>query len=163
MKPRNPQLALRLDTAAASDPLGIWRDGSHLTFLGGELTLRLATGREAVERRGHELHLTLPPEASTRQIRDACEAWMRDEAAQLIDAALRRQALQHHGLLRWRLSFAEHGHWAKADADGLLRFHWRLIEQPLEVIEQAVGRALAALPAPAANGDLFAAAIANSA
>jgi predicted metal-dependent hydrolase len=164
MKPRNPQLALRLDTPAATDPLTAWRDGTRLAFLGGVLTLRLATGREAVERMGTDLHLTLPPEATTRQIRDACEAWMRDEAAQLIDTALRRHAAQHHGAPpRWRLSFAERGHWATADADGLLRFHWRLIEQPLDVIEQAVARALAALPAQAANGDLFAAAVVNSA
>jgi predicted metal-dependent hydrolase len=164
MKPRPPQLALRLDAASPADPLAAWRDQASLAFLGGTLTLHLATGRESVERIGADLHVTLPPEATPRQIRDACEAWLRDEAVRRIDAALHRRGAPHHSLLpRWRLSFAERAHWAKADADGVLRFHWRLVEQPLDVIEQTVARALATLPAPAANGDLFAAPAAGSA
>jgi predicted metal-dependent hydrolase len=159
MKRRQPQLALRLDAGPTADPLAVWHDQARLAYLGNSLTLRLATGRESVERIGADLHVTLPPEATARQIRDACEAWLREEAAGLIEAALQLRAAAHHSPLpRWRLSFAERGHWAKADVDGVLRFHWRLVEQPAEVIEQAVARALAALPAPAANGDLFAAA-----
>jgi hypothetical protein len=164
MKRRQAQLALRLDAGPVADPLAAWRDQARLAYLGDALTLRLATGREAVERIGSDLHVTLPPEATAKQIRDACEAWLREEASRLIEAALRRRVPQHHSAPpRWRLSFADRGHWAKADSDGVLRFHWRLIEQPAEVIEQAVARALAALPAPAASGDLFAGAAAGCA
>ena len=155
MKQRNPQLALRLD-AAALDPLATWRDGLAIPYLGCELTLRLATGKEAVLRDGIDLHVTLPPEATPLQIRDACEAWLRGEAAAAIGAALARQAARlGRPAPPWRLSFAARSHWAGADRDGLLRFHWRLIEQPAAVIDQVVGRALAALlPAPA-EADLF--------
>jgi predicted metal-dependent hydrolase len=163
MKRRPPQLALRLDGAPASDPLAGWGDGTRLSYLGGSLTLRLATGREAVLRIGADLHLTLPPEATARQIRDACEAWLREEAVRLIDADLRRLSPPGQYLPRWRLSFTERGHWVQAEADGMLRFHWRLIEQPRKIIEQVVARGLAALPMSAANGDLFAAPAAGGA
>ncbi len=161
MKRRLPQLALRLDGPPAADPLAAWHDGRALAYLGGVLTLRLATGREAVERDGTDLHLTLPPEATARQIRDACEAWLREEAARLIDADLRRLTPRNRPLPRWRLSFSDRGHWVQAESDGVLRFHWRLIEQPRGVIEQVVARGIASLPAAAANGDLFAASAAG--
>jgi len=162
-KPRPPQLALRLDAAAAPDPLAGWCDGRRLPYLGGALTLRLATGRESVERSGDVLHLTLPPEASPRQIRDACEAWLRGEARRCIAAALDRTGGAHAEPPRWRISFAGHGAWAETDADGRLRFHWRLVEQPPTVLEQVVARALAAIPPTVGSGDLFAVAAGSGA
>jgi len=53
------------------------------------------------------------------------------------------------------LSFSARGSWAHAD-DGGLRFHWRLIEQPLEIIVHVVERAVAGLPRVEATRDLFA-------
>jgi hypothetical protein len=156
MKKTNPQLSLRFDTALSGPPAP-WCDGTRLGYLGAVLVVRLSTGREAAERDGVNLHITLPPQATPRQLRDCAEAWLRDEARRLIDSAVNRHAARLGlALPRWSLSFAALGNWAQADAAGTLRFHWRLIEQPAAIVDQVVGRAIAAL-APAASGaDLFA-------
>lgn len=158
MKPRrSPQLTLRLD-AAAPDPLAHWRDGARLAYLGGTLTLRLATGSEAVLRDGSDLHVTLPPEATPRQIRDLAEAWLREEAKRLVGAALESHAARlARPQPRWRLALGSPGQWIGAASDGTLRIHWRLVEQPAEVIDQVIGRSLAALPGPQPTVDLFSA------
>jgi predicted metal-dependent hydrolase len=155
MKKSNPQLSLRLDTAL-SDPLAPWCDGARLAYLGASLVVRLSTGREAAERDGDNLHITLPPEATARQLRDCAEAWLRDEARRLIESAVNHHAARlGFALPRWSLSFAARAHWAQADAAGTLRFHWRLIEQPAAIVDQVVARAIIAL-APAGSGaDLF--------
>lgn len=158
MRPRPPQLSLLLD-AAAPDAAARWRDGAHIDYLGGRATLRLDTACRDALLDGSTLHLPLPPEATPRQIQDGAEAWLRRQAERVIGAELlmatRRagRAVPAHAL-----SFAARAHWAQADGKGGLRFHWRLIEQPEPVIGQVVQQALAALPPPVAEADLFAAA-----
>jgi predicted metal-dependent hydrolase len=156
MKKSSPQLSLRLDTAL-SDPPAPWSDGARLAYLGASLVVRLSTGREAAERDGDNLHITLPPQATPRQIRDCAEAWLRDEARRLIESAVYRHAARLGlALPRWSLSFAARGNWAQADAAGTLRFHWRLIEQPAAIVDQVVCRATAALAPVSSGADLFA-------
>ena len=153
MKARSPQISLRLD-AAPPDPAVRWHDGARLSFLGGHLMLSIVTDRKAAVREGEILHLPLPPKATPRQIQDGVESWLRQEAALLIDASVKRQS--PGGVTpRWGLSFAARGGWVQIHADGSLRFNWRLIEQPVQVIEQVVGRAIAALPSPSAPRDLW--------
>ena len=159
MKPRSPQLTLRLDSAPP-DPAARWRDGASLAFLGGHIALRLDTDRKTADLDGVILHLPLPPAATPRQVQDGVEAWLRQEAARLIGASVARHA-QRLGLAgqhapRWALSFSARGGWAHSHADGTLRFNWRLIEQPAALIDQTVGRALAALPTGSATADLWA-------
>jgi predicted metal-dependent hydrolase len=155
MKRPSRQLPLRLETPAAPTP---WCDGGRIRHLDADLILRLATGREAVLRDGGDLRITLPPQATPRQIRDCVEAWLRDEARRLIEAAVCRHAAR---LGRppppWRLSFAARGGWAQVDRGGRLCFHWRLIEQPPAIVDQVVGLALATQAPVAAGNDLFAA------
>lgn len=137
----SPQLPLRLEPAAP-DLDARWRDGSRIAYLGGRLTLRLDTDRRAPERVGDELHLPLPPGATPRQIRDMAEAWLRDAALMILQDMVRKSALAIRHPCQVILSFSRHGDWAWRDGY-LLRCHWRLIEQPLPVIEQALVRALA--------------------
>ena len=56
------------------------------------------------------------------------------------------------------LCFAARAGWLEADGKGGLRCHWRLIEQPVDVIAAVAAKAVAALPACEATPDLFAAA-----
>lgn len=149
MKARSPQISLRLD---AAPPTVRWQDGVRLSFLGGHLVLSLETDRKVAVREGELLHLPLPPAATPRQIQDGVEAWLRQEAVLIIGDRVKRLS---PGGIRWGLSFAAKGGWAQVHADGSLRFNWRLIEQPGEVIEQVVGRAIAALPRPTATSDLW--------
>ena len=158
MKPsRLPQLALRLD-AAAKDADAPWRAGGTLAYLGGTLTLVLDTAARTPVRLDRELHLPLPPAATPRQIRDAAESWLRDEAQRVFAAALQKSALarRHRDAVpRVVLGFGKRGDWVRRE-DGLLRCHWRLVEQPLAVVEQALDQALAHAPVAAVSDDLFA-------
>lgn len=157
MRPRDPQLTLRLEAAppAAGER---WRDGAAVAYLGGALTLRLDTSVKEAVLAGDELHLPLPPEATSRQIQDAAEAWLRKRAARILDAnAVMAARRLGRPVPRISLSFAARAAWAQTDArHGGLRCHWRLIEQSEETIAQVVARAVAELPAPAAVADLFA-------
>lgn len=156
MKRRPPQLSLLLD-AAAPDAGERWRDGASVDYLGGRLLLCLDTAcREALLDTA-TLHLPLPPEATPRQIQDAAEAWLRRQAERVIGAELvmaaRRAA---RPVPAHALSFAARAGWTQDDGKGGLRFHWRLIEQPEEVIGQVVRRALEALAPVVTESDLFA-------
>ena len=159
MKQRSPQLSLRFD-AALPDPQAKWHDGASIAYLGRRLNLRLYTDRRLAVCEGETLHLPLPPAASPRQIRDGAEAWLRRAAAQCIGASIERQAREmQRPVPRWALSFSARGSWSQSHADGSLRFNWHLIEQPPALIEETVGRVLAALPranATLATADLWA-------
>jgi predicted metal-dependent hydrolase len=151
---RSPQLALRLD-AAAPDADAQWRAGAAIDYLGARLTLVLDTACRAPERVDRQLHLPLPPAATPRQIRDAAESWLRDEALRIFDQLVAaKSALAGRCAPRIVLVFGKRGDWVRAEGD-LLRCHWRLVEQPLAVIEQVLGQALAAHAAPVCD-DLFA-------
>lgn len=156
MKPRRPQLALRLE-AAAPDPETSWGAGGTVACRGMRLTLVLDTACRLPERSGDELHLPLPPAATPRQIRDAAESWLRDEAQRLFSAMVQKSLPAERPLPRIVLAFGKHGDWAKREGE-LLRCHWRLIEQTDATIEQVLLKAMAAgAPAPAPTcGDLFA-------
>ena len=147
MKVRSPQLSLRLE-AEPQVAATRWHDGAELPFLGSRLLLRLATEEQSVGAEGQVLHLPLPPGATPRQIQDAAEAWLRREAAQFIAAALRRLCADGE-VPHWRFSFAARGNWTQVLPDASLRLNWRLIEQPLPVIEQSLSLALAKLRAAA--------------
>jgi predicted metal-dependent hydrolase len=157
---RPPQLALRLD-AEAPDPATRWRDGAVVAYLGDSITLRLDTRCKEAILDGVELHLPLPPESTARQIQDAAESWLRTRALAIVSAQA-STAARHIGrsVPDVSLSFSARGSWTQTDGrSGLrcgLRCHWRLVEQPLDVIADVIERAVAALPRAEATPDLFA-------
>jgi len=156
MKTRNPQLSLRLDLDLGEGELP-WSEGASLAFLGGQVKLTLDTAHKQATLDGAALHLPLPPEATPRQIQDAAEAWLRNEAKHLLTEAIHRHAArQCRTPPKLALSFAARSHWVHVE-DNCLRCNWRLVEQPMAVIDQVVGRAMASLPLPVVEGDLFAA------
>lgn len=156
MRARTPQLELRLE-AAIPDPEACWRPGGEIAYRGGWLKLALDTDCRLPERVGDELHLPLPPAATPRQIRDAAESWLRDEAQRLFSTMVQKSVPAGRPLPRIVLAFGKRGDWAKREGK-LLRCHWRLIEQVDATIEQVLQRALAGdVPAPTCD-DLFASA-----
>jgi len=119
--------------------------------------LVLDTAAREPLRIGSELHLPLPPAATSRQIRDAAESWLRDEALRIFT----KSALAGRHPARVVLCFGKRRDWAKREGgDGgegnVLRCHWRLIEQPLGVVEQVLGHALSQGQAAQVSDDLFA-------
>lgn len=153
MKPRDPQLALRFDAGEADNP---WREGAELPYLGGRLVLSLVGAEAAAHRIGDTLALSLPPLATPRQIQDRAEAWLRDEALRILQQAVAQAAASAgRRAPAVALSFAARGDWIDARDPDCLRCNWRLVEQPLPAIEQAVARAIAGLPPEQAPLDLF--------
>ncbi len=153
MPTQTPQLNLRLD--AARDPDTPWRTGGAIVYLGAPLTLVLDTAAREPIRIDSELHLPLPPAATPRQIRDAAESWLRDEALRMFT---QKSALAGRHAPRVVLAFGKRGDWAKYEGEegvGVLRCHWRLIEQAPAVIEQVLGRELSHARSARASDDLF--------
>ena len=164
---RGAQLALRLDSSEP-DPASRWHDGAALAFLGGSLRLVLDTRHREAQREGDTLDLPLPPQATPRQIQDRAEAWLREEAKRRLQEVIDQEwvlAGPRSGIPgrqspgrrapRMALSFAARGHWVEVQDSATLRCNWRLIEQPVAVIEQAIARAIAALPPEDSGFDLF--------
>jgi len=155
MSARTLQLPLRLE-AAAPDRDAPWCAGSGVLYLGETLTLKLDTACRAPSRIGAELHLPLPPAATPRQIRDAAESWLRDEALRAFTTFVaQKSALAERRPPGIALVFGRRSDWVRQDGE-VLRCHWRLIEQPLATIEQLLGRALAAMQPEPVCDDLFA-------
>lgn len=151
---RNQQRAL-FDAPPANAPR--WHDGALIDYLGAPLRLQLDTDRRQAVRDGAVLHLPLPPDASPRQIQDAAEAWLRREAAVLFARVIANEAARIGSEMpSLSLSFSVRGSWVEADHH-MLRVNWRLIAQPISIVELTLRRAVAALPVAAATADLFAA------
>lgn len=165
---RNPQLKLKLDAGEAA-PASRWHDGAELAFLGGSLRLVLDTTHKEAVCEGAALALPLPPQATPRQIQDRAEAWLRAEAKHRLQLIIEQKFLEGRTALtpaarrapRLALSFAARGNWVEVQDSETLRCNWRLIEQPSAVIEQAIARAIAALPPEHQGFDLFGAPLAT--
>ncbi len=151
MPPHTPQLNLRLDAATDSKD-SPWQAGGTIVYLGSRLTLVLDTAAREPLRIDGELHLPLPPAATPRQIRDAAESWLREEALRVFTE---KSALAGRHPVRIVLCFGKRGDWAKHESD-MLRCHWRLIEQPLSIVEQVLAQALTQVSATSVSDDLFA-------
>ena len=136
-----------------------WHAGAALDYLGNSLRLKLDTDLKLAAREGDMLHLPLPPDATERQIQDAAESWLRREAEVLFSRLIENEINSKTerlacGKPTLTLSFSLRGSWTKVD-NHVLRLNWRLIEQPLSVIELTLRRAVAMLPLQQATADLF--------
>lgn len=136
-----------------------WFDGASIDYLGQTLQLKLDTDRKQPMREEGVLpgvlHLPLPPNATERQIQDAAESWLRNEAellfSHMIAAEVKKSGLELPAL---SLSFSVRGSWTQVEAH-MIRVNWRLIEQPLSVVDLTLRRAVAALSSYRTTADLF--------
>jgi predicted metal-dependent hydrolase len=128
----------------------------EFAYLGQRLTLRLDTPCDAATLVADVLHLPLPPGAVARQIQDAVEAWLRQEARRVIVYVLERTA-HCFGcpVPEWSFSFSALADWAQQHDDGSLRFNWHLIEQSPAFIEQIVAAALESTCGVGVTADLW--------
>jgi predicted metal-dependent hydrolase len=125
-----------------------WTHGAHVPFLGGTVQL-------CVLERGTPLHeaspdvqrlpVSVPPGASTTQVREVAEAWLKKQARNLFE-----QRLRHFAPLlgvRWsKLSLSSaNTRWGSARIDGHIRLNWRLIHLPVSQIDYVVVHELAHL------------------
>lgn len=161
-KQRSAQLDLWSEPGNRLEQAVPWRDGMALPFLGAELKLCLATRREMAAIENGILYLPLPPAATARQIQDAVEACLRQEAASLISAELAQAAAQAGCKPpAWAFSFAAQADWVQQHGDHsnpakqALRFNWRIIELPRAELQRIVAQAVTALAQQQATTDLW--------
>ncbi len=136
-----------------------WKDGAAFPFL-GEQVIVVLDPRHGFDEAGaalhtdettlpgvvrSTLHVGLPHTASSRQIRDAVQAWLMRQAKRLFEERLDHYAPQLG--VRWRkLSLSSAGtRWGTAHADGSIRLNWRLIHFRLPVVDYVVAHELSHL------------------
>ncbi|MBM3397034.1 MAG: M48 family metallopeptidase [Betaproteobacteria bacterium] len=127
-----------------------WQHGAEIPYLG--CTVQLCVLERGVGRvQGQDLPpeqvlpVTVPPGASTSQVRDAAQVWLKKQARTLFE-----ERLQHFAPLlgvRWqKLSLSSAStRWGSARTDGHIRLNWRLIHLPLSQIDYVVVHELAHL------------------
>jgi len=125
-----------------------WAHGAQVPFLGGKVQLcvleRGMLPHGALPDVQH-LPVSVPPGASTTQVREVAEAWLKKQARTLFE-----QRLQHFAPLlgvRWsKLSLSSaNTRWGSARVDGHIRLNWRLIHLPVSQIDYVVVHELAHL------------------
>jgi predicted metal-dependent hydrolase len=139
------QMRERARACVAPEPE--WVHGADLPYLGGAVRLCVvARGQTPEVPEGVQaLPLSLPPGATTVQVREAAEAWFKKKARALFEERLQHFApqlrVQHQ---RLSLSSAR-TRWGSARSDGHIRLNWRLIHLPLAQIDYVVVHELAHL------------------
>ena len=123
-----------------------WTHGAAVPFLGRTVQLCvLERGARPDALPEDTLPVSVPPGATTTQVREAAESWLKKQARALFE-----QRLHHFAPLlgvRWQkmsLSSAS-TRWGSARSDGHIRLNWRLIHLPISQIDYVVVHELAHL------------------
>jgi hypothetical protein len=134
----------------------VWRDGATIDYLGEKLTVVLDPERTAAAGHGRlldaappggrrRLVVGLPRDAAAERIQDAVQSWLQREARRVFAERAAHFAARLGVRVR-RLSLSSAAtRWGSANANGSVRLHWRLIEQPLATIDYVVAHELAHL------------------
>ncbi|WP_225429782.1 M48 family metallopeptidase [Deinococcus detaillensis] len=106
-------------------------DGSVLPFMGQTLTLRAVPNLKRARRLRDELH------APAANLRDAVEAWYKQQALDVFTPVVQQYAAQlrrGRPLSAVKMTNAS-GRWGSCTAAGVVRLHWRLLLAPSEVLQ----------------------------
>jgi predicted metal-dependent hydrolase len=133
----------------------VWRDGASVAYLGRPLTIvldprgDLGAGEAALlDGAGAQpprLRVGLPGDAGEERVKDAVQSWLQREARRIF-AARTAHFAERLGVTVRRLALSSaKTRWGSANANGSVRLHWRLIQQPMATIDYVVAHELAHL------------------
>jgi predicted metal-dependent hydrolase len=133
----------------------VWRDGASVAYLGRPLTIvldplgDLGAGEAALlDGAGAQpprLRVGLPSDAGEERVKDAVQSWLQREARRIF-AARAAHFAERLGVTVRRLALSSaKTRWGSANANGSVRLHWRLIQQPMATIDYVVAHELAHL------------------
>jgi predicted metal-dependent hydrolase len=116
--------------------------GTKLPLLGAELTLEVLAGPPAVERRDDALVVSMPaPNESA--VRYALEDWYQALAEDEVERRVRDLARRFGITFRSVQISDARTRWGTCSSTGRLRFNWRLMLAPSEILEYMVAHELA--------------------
>ncbi len=123
-----------------------WRDGETLRFLGRDYPIVVADGRGrdalAVRLRGGRIEVRIPAtereDARRRLAALAVERWYRQQASRHLSQRVARFARRLRVQPRAVRVGAPRRRWGSCSADGVLRFNWRVMTAPPEVVDYVV-------------------------
>lgn len=125
-----------------------WRDGGHLPYLGGHITLRLAQGsanRVRFDPAARELNVSLSAGAGEQQLKDRVQAWFKAEAKRLFAQRLPHFA-QGLGVQCQTFSLTSAStRWGSCSSRGTIRLNWRLMHFDQDLIDYVIAHELSHL------------------
>ena len=125
-----------------------WTHGAAVPYLGRTVQLCVLRRGELpshVQSPDDTLPVSLPPNASATQVREAAQAWLKKKAVTLFEQRLHHFAPQL-GVQWKKLSLSSAStRWGSARSDGHIRLNWRLIHLPISQIDYVVVHELAHL------------------
>lgn len=124
-------------------------DGGTLQYLGKQVTLRLGADATHFDSATNSLRLALPMQAPESGVRQALQAWLRQQARCIFAERIERfsdriDKRTDKQLSGWRLSSAR-TQWGSCSHDGRIRLNWRLVHFALPVIDYVIAHELAHL------------------
>ena len=122
-----------------------WRSGDTLTYLGGTLTLEVATasGRPRAARLHERLLLTLPNPSDAQRVQRLALKWLRAEALEVFAGHAMRLA-PRLGVPPPRVFLSSaRTRWGSCNGAGSIRVNWRLVQAREALIEYVVAHELA--------------------
>lgn len=125
-----------------------WRDGAALPYLGGDILLRLATGRAATiefSETTRELTVCLPADAGEQQLKDCVQGWLQGEAKRIFAERLPLYAARLDVTYRTFSLSSATTQWGSCTADGRIRLNWRLVHFALPLIDYVIAHELSHL------------------
>lgn len=142
-----------------------WQTGEVVRFLGREYPLRVIDGPRsslpAVRLSGGRLEVRVPPspDEATRRLRAAMavEWWYRQEAERRLRERIAHFAPRLGVAPRAVLIRAQRRRWGSCSATGVLRFNWRIMMAPPDVVDYVVVHELCHLAHPHHQASFWAA------
>ena len=127
-------------------PRVLWRDGTALPFLGGQLTLRLREGgRFHAERAGDELLVKAPEGSTEAGIRNTVVTWYKRFALPYLQEKVAAHCA-HSGVELPRLMLSSAlARWGSCNTRREVRLTWRLVKAPEALVDYVICHELAHL------------------
>jgi len=122
-----------------------WRDGAQLPWLGGHLTLRLASGERArATRDGGELRVRAP-EADSEAVRRAVVRWYKSVAGDVLSSRVETLAAAAGLAVPKVLISPALTRWGSCNTRREVRLAWRLVKAPPDLVDYVICHELAHL------------------
>ena len=125
-----------------------WCDGATLPYMGADITLRIVSTQSlgiSYDETARELTVSLPADATDRQLKDRVQGWLQVEAKRLFAERLPIYAEKLGVTFKSFALSSAMTQWGSCTADGRIRLNWRLMHFALPQIDYVIAHELSHL------------------